>query len=147
MKLLVINGPNLNLLGMRDPKWYGSETLDDVQKKMIAHCRNRGVELVFFQSNREGDIIDRIHKGIGGVDGIIINPGGLGCTSLALRDAIDGAAIPTIEVHLSNIFAREEFRQRLLTAGACKGLICGLGSDGYIMALDYFLGAAPPPAV
>ena len=143
MKLLVISGPNLNLLGMRDPKWYGSETLEDVQQRMIKHCKNRGVELVFFQSNREGEIIDRIHKAIGGADGIIINPGGLGCTSLALRDAIDGVAIPTIEVHLSNLFAREEFRQRLLTAGACKGLICGLGSSGYLMALDYFLGAVP----
>lgn len=135
--VLVVNGPNLNLLGRREPEVYGTETLADVEARLRARARAwTGLELVFFQSNGEGALIDWVQAEAPGAIGVILNPGGLAHTSVALRDAVAAVGTPTIEVHLSNIYARESFRRRSLVAGACIGCICGLGSYGYEVALE-----------
>jgi len=136
MNILVINGPNLNLLGTREPEVYGSMTLDDLIARLEDHAKSRGVTLRAFQSNSEGALIDALHEARGWADGIVINPGGYTHTSVALRDAISGVQIPTIEVHISNVHAREKFRHKSLLAPVCLGQIAGLGWVGYKLAID-----------
>ena len=136
MIFLVLHGPNLNLLGTREPEVYGYETLADINGQLTELGRELGVSLVFFQSNHEGALIDRIHAARDeGVSGIVINPGGLTHTSVALRDAIAGVAIPTVEVHLSNVHAREEFRRHSYVAPVVIGQIAGFGASGYQLAV------------
>lgn len=135
-RIRVLNGPNLNLLGTREPDIYGDQTLPDIKKRLEEEAGAYDIELDFYQSNHEGDIIDRIHEAYrAGYDGIIINPGAFTHYSYAIRDAISSVNIPTIEVHLSNIHAREEFRSKSVIAPVCIGQICGLGADGYSAAL------------
>jgi len=132
MKFLVINGPNLNLLGTRDPQMYGSDSLETLygflQKNFDA------AQFDFFQSNHEGELIDRIQFAHKSCDGIILNPGALGHYSIAIRDAIEACQIPVVEVHLTNIAAREDFRRETVTASVCRGVISGLGKYGYLLA-------------
>ncbi|GAB3463061.1 type II 3-dehydroquinate dehydratase [Massilia terrae] len=138
--LLLLNGPNLNLLGTREPAVYGSTTLADIEQAAQAQAAAAGATLACFQSNHEGALIDRIHAARGeGIDAIVINPGGLTHTSVALRDALAGVAIPFIEVHLSNIHQREEFRHHSFLSAIARGVICGLGADGYRLAIDFAL--------
>ena len=138
MNILVINGPNLNFLGIREPGIYGNESYDALEKMIKDKASELGVNVELFQSNHEGEIIDRLQKAYTDkVDGIIINPGGLTHTSVSLHDAISSIApIPVIEVHISNVSAREGFRHVSLTAPACRGQIAGLGLKGYIYALE-----------
>lgn len=138
--ILLINGPNLNLLGTREPEVYGATTLADIEQAAQEQARAAGWMASVFQSNHEGALIDRIHAAkTGQVNAIVINPGGLTHTSVALRDALSAVALPFIEVHLSNIHQREEFRHFSYLSGKAVGVICGLGSDGYRMAIDFFL--------
>jgi 3-dehydroquinate dehydratase-2 len=135
-RIAVINGPNLDRLGRREPDIYGRATLRDLERMLRAEARKLGVTLTFFQSNHEGALIDQLGElADREVDGVIINPGGLAHTSIALRDAIAGAGIPTIEVHISDIRRRETFRRKSMTAGACAAMICGRGLPGYALAL------------
>lgn len=135
-KYLIINGPNLNMLGIREPGVYGSETLDSVCEKIRKKAAALSVEPEFFQSNVEGEIINMIHSAMGKYAGIIINPGAFTHYSYAIRDAIASINVPVIEVHISNVHKREEFRHRSVTAPVCVGQICGLGTNGYIYALE-----------
>lgn len=135
-KILVINGPNLNMLGKREPGIYGAETLENVYEKINGLAKKLGAEVEFFQSNIEGEIINEIHKTYEGYDGIIINPGAFTHYSYAIHDALTSVKTPAIEVHISNIHKREEFRHKSVTAPACIGQICGLGTDGYLYALE-----------
>jgi 3-dehydroquinate dehydratase-2 len=138
--VLVINGPNLNLLGTREPELYGRETLQDVEQRLRAIAEGSQVGLEFFQSNDEGDLVDRIHQAArDGVDFILINPAAYTHTSVAIRDALAAVRIPFVEVHLSNIHAREAFRQHSYVSDLAIGTICGLGSQGYELALAYAL--------
>jgi 3-dehydroquinate dehydratase II len=138
MKLLVLNGPNLNLLGTREPQTYGATTLADVEAGLHAEATRLGVELACFQSNHEGALIDRIHAARGErVDAIVINPGGLTHTSVALRDALAGVAIPFVEVHISNVHKREPFRHHSYLSEIASGVIVGFGIAGYTMALRH----------
>lgn len=134
-RILVVQGPNLNLLGEREPHLYGRETLASLHERLAETAGSRGYEAEFFQSNHEGALIDCIHEARRRVAGALINPGGLTHTSVALRDAILSVTYPFVEVHLSNLFTRESFRQVDLVAPACKGLVMGFGTDGYIAAL------------
>lgn len=136
MKFLVINGPNLNMLGTREPEKYGTTTLPDIEKEITAHAKEKGVEVDFYQSNIEGEIVTAIQKAKGIYDGIVINPAAYTHTSIALRDTILAIELPTVEIHLSNIHTREEFRHHSYTAPVCVGQITGFGKFGYIMALD-----------
>ncbi|MHB8975538.1 MAG: type II 3-dehydroquinate dehydratase [Trichloromonadaceae bacterium] len=141
LKILVVHGPNLNLLGTREPEVYGRQTLADIDAQLVALGLELGAQVSTFQSNHEGALIDRIHQArVEGVAGILINPGGLTHTSVALRDALAAVAIPTIEVHLSNVHAREEFRHHSYISGIVLGQICGLGAQGYQLALHGLLG-------
>lgn len=136
MKILVLHGPNLNLLGVREPAVYGSQTLADVDAALSALGRELAAEVVSFQSNHEGELIDRIHQArLDGIAGILINPGGYTHTSVALRDAVAGVNLPTVEVHLSNIHAREPFRQHSYIAPVAIAQIGGFGADSYLLAL------------
>ena len=143
--ILVIHGPNLNLLGMREPEVYGHLTLDDINQKLIAQAQNASLSLDTFQSNWEGAIVDRIHQAQKeGVQFIIINPAALTHTSVAVRDALLGVAVPFIEVHLSNVHAREAFRHHSYLSDKAVGVICGLGAQGYTAALDFVIDKIQP---
>lgn len=136
-KILVVNGPNLNLLGTREPDHYGQTTLADINKELTSLAEKAGYELNSFQSNAEHELVDRIHQAAAdGVAFIIINPAAFTHTSVALRDALAGVAIPFIEIHLSNIFAREDFRQQSYFSDIAVGVISGLGAQGYELALN-----------
>jgi len=136
-KVLIVNGPNLNLLGLREPEIYGSETLADLERAVADECKRQALVCEFFQSNCEGALIDRIHQARSdGTSAIIINPGGLTHNSVVLRDALAGVALPVIEVHLSNLYRRESFRHQSLTAGVAVGLISGFGVQGYLLAVQ-----------
>ncbi len=138
MKILLINGPNLNLLGNREPEIYGEKTLSDIEKEVTRLFESHSHELICFQSNYEGAIIDFLHNNLS-ADYTIINPGGLSHTSVSLRDALVGAAIPFIEVHISNIHAREEFRHQSYLSSIADGIIVGCGVDGYRLAAELIL--------
>lgn len=135
MKILVVNGPNLNLLGVREKGIYGSETLESICSMMREEARNSGIQLDFFQSNHEGGIIDRLHEARGMYDFVIMNPGAYTHYSIAIRDAVKAVELPVIEVHISNIHQREEFRHTSVIAPVCVGQICGLGTYGYVAAM------------
>ncbi|MGE4545110.1 MAG: type II 3-dehydroquinate dehydratase [Pedobacter sp.] len=136
VRILVLQGPNLNLLGTREPDVYGRETLDDIHSGLLLVAQELGVDLAFYQSNHEGQLIDRIHQArLDGIDGIIINPAGYTHTSVALRDALAAVHIPTVEVHLSNIHSRESFRQHSYVAPIALAQLCGFGAAGYELAL------------
>ena len=135
MNLLLINGPNLNLVGKREPSIYGSQTLEDIQKELLSISKEIKAKLHFFQSNSEGEMIDCIQKCAGSTDGILINAGAYTHTSIALRDALLGVGIPYVEVHLSNIYSREEFRQKSFLSDKALGLVCGFGPISYQLAL------------
>ena len=138
-KVLLINGPNLNLLGTREPEIYGATTLDQLVAGLAEHAKAAGVELVAYQSNHEGEIIDCIQREAPGCVGLIINPGAFTHYSYAIRDAIVSVAAQAIEVHISNVYAREPFRHESVIAPVCVGQISGLGIDGYTAALTWFL--------
>ena len=139
-KILILHGPNLNLLGKREPDVYGTQTLQDIDAELEVLAAELAVEIETFQSNHEGDLIDRVHSAAeNGFSGIVINPGGLTHTSVALRDALVASELPVIEVHLSNIHARESFRRRSLIADIAVGQIAGLGPLGYELALRALL--------
>lgn len=137
MRVLIINGPNLNFLGKREPKIYGNETLELINNKIKEFGMNHGMEVEFFQSNHEGYIIDKIQESYENVDYLIINPGALTHYGIGIRDAILSTNLKTIEVHLSNVYSREEFRHKSVISDICIGKITGFGSEGYKMALQY----------
>ncbi len=134
-RILIIHGCNLNLLGAREPDIYGTATLDDINVQIASLAETLGVEVSFFQSNHEGAVIDAVQNARGSADGIIINPAGWSTTSIGILDAIKAVGLPTVEVHLSNIHAREEFRRRSVIAPAAVGQICGFGANSYLLAL------------
>lgn len=139
MMILVINGPNLNMLGIREPQIYGSQTYDDLCGLIENHCEKIGVDVEFYQSNHEGDLVDRIQQGYGEVDGIVINPGAYTHTSVALLDAVKTVGIPTVEVHISDPDTREEFRKISYIRLGCVKTIKGLGFQGYLDAVDFLV--------
>lgn len=136
MNILVINGPNLNLLGQREPDVYGTESLDEILARVRKRARELGATIEAFQSNEEGELVTRLGKSRGKADGIVFNPAAYTHTSVALRDALLACKVPCVEVHLSNTHAREEFRHRSLTAGACIGQVMGFGGMSYVLALE-----------
>ncbi|MEG0899652.1 MAG: type II 3-dehydroquinate dehydratase [Oscillospiraceae bacterium] len=143
MKISVINGPNLNMLGKREPTIYGTETLEDISKMLLKKTKTFDIELEFYQSNHEGDIVDKIQSYGGISDGIILNAAAYTHTSIAIRDAIAAINIPVVEVHLSNVNSREEFRKISYISSVCKGVISGFGANSYylaVMALYDILG-------
>lgn len=135
MKLLVINGPNLNMLGLREPEKYGNVTLAEIEKELYAYSFELGIGIETFQSNSEGEIINKIQQSLGNFDGILINPGGYSHSSVAIRDAIVSVNLPCVEVHMTNIYAREEFRHKSLITPVCVGQIAGFGKNVYILGL------------
>lgn len=139
MKILIINGPNLNNLGRRDPGHYGSRTLADIEKDIAAEADGLNIEVAFFQSNHEGEIVDFIQKSTDGSDGVIINAGALTHYGLSMRDALTDAGLPIIEVHISNIHARDEYRRHSVVADMAVGQIAGFGWRGYLYALDFLV--------
>ncbi|MBT9599138.1 MAG: type II 3-dehydroquinate dehydratase [Vitreoscilla sp.] len=149
MSILVLNGPNLNLLGTREPQIYGADTLADVERRLVDEGRALGLQVSCFQSNHEGALIDRIHAArLDGTRAFIVNPGGLTHTSVALRDAFAGVALPLVEVHISNVHKREAFRHHSYISGIAEGVIAGLGVMGYSAALRFLAARlSAPPAV
>ena len=137
MKILVINGPNINMLGIREPEHYGKERYSDLVSKIQKHCDMKNVDVKIFQSNHEGDLVDEIQKAYGNADGIVINPGAYTHTSIAILDAVKSVNIPTVEVHISKVEEREDFRQISFIRLACVKTITGHGTDGYLKAIDY----------
>ncbi len=135
MKIAVIQGPNLNMLGLREQHIYGPMSLDQIHEQLKGAASQNGVELEFFQSNLEGELVDRIQESLGTVDGILINPAAYSHTSIAIKDALSAVELPTVEVHVSNIYKREEFRQKSITASSATGVISGFGPFGYHMGL------------
>ena len=137
MKILVLNGPNINMLGIREPAHYGRETYADLTAKIQKHCQAKGIEVSLYQSNHEGDLVDEIQKAYGTADGIVINPGAYTHTSIAILDAVKSVNIPTVEVHISKVEEREDFRQISYIRLACVKTITGHGTDGYLEAIDF----------
>ena len=137
MKILVINGPNLNMLGIREPQHYGKETYQDLKNKINAYCEKNNIEVEIFQSNHEGLIVDKIQEAYGNADGIVINPAAYTHTSVAILDALKSVNIPTVEVHISKVEEREDFRQISYVRLACVKTITGHGTDGYLEAIDF----------
>ena len=145
-KILVINGPNLNMLGIREPDIYGSSTYQDLQRMISDHARARSVEVSFFQSNHEGALVDAIQQAyFDGVDGIVLNPAAYTHTSVALCDAVKAVAIPTVEVHISDVTQREDFRQVSYVRSACVATVMGKGFAGYLEAIDLLLKGETQP--
>lgn len=136
MKILVLNGPNLDLLGSREPEVYGADTLDDIIRYVGEFAAGIGVTIEAFQSNHEGELIDKLHSARGAFDAVILNPGALTHYSYSLQDAVRAVGLPAVEVHLSNIHAREEFRSRSVVASACIGQISGFGKHSYVLAVQ-----------
>ena len=137
MKIFVINGPNLNMLGIREPDHYGKETYSDLVKKIENYCDKKDIEVELFQSNHEGALVDEIQRAYGKADGIVINPGAYTHTSIAILDAVKSVNIPTVEVHISKVEEREDFRQISYVRLACVKTITGHGTDGYLEAIDF----------
>ena len=141
MKIFVVNGPNLNMLGIREPEIYGKTDYNALCNLVKNHCDNIGVKVEIYQSNHEGEIVDKIQQAyFDGVDGIVINPAGYTHTSVAILDAIKAVNIPCVEVHISDVDKREDFRKISYIRSACEKTICGLGLQGYIQAIDYLVG-------
>ncbi len=136
MKLLLLNGPNLNLLGTREPEKYGKTTLKDIEKHLTKIAQENNIQLDCYQSNHEGDIVDKIQEAKNIYDGILLNAGGYTHTSVAIRDAISSVQVPTVEIHLTNIHAREEFRHNSLISAVCIGQICGFGAYSYDLGFN-----------
>lgn len=139
MKILIINGPNLNMLGIREPGHYGRETYADLVKKIENYCESKGIECECYQSNHEGCLVDKIQEAYGKADGIVINPGAYTHTSIAILDAVKSVSIPTVEVHISKVEEREDFRQISYIRLACVKTITGQGTDGYLQAIDFLI--------
>jgi len=135
-KILIINGPNLNLLGNREKAFYGNTSLERIKSLCLEECQKNNLELVFFQSNHEGELIEKIHSVQNDFSGIIINPAAYTHTSIALLDALRATSKPKIEVHISNIYAREDYRRKSITSEAVNGVICGFGENGYVLAIE-----------
>ena len=140
VKILVINGPNLNMLGIREPAIYGNRTYNDLIKMIKEHCDAKGIDVEFYQSNHEGDLVDKIQSAFGNTDGIVINPGAYTHTSVALLDAVKSVGIPTVEVHISDPDTREEFRKVSYIRFGCIATIKGKGFEGYLEAVDILIG-------
>jgi 3-dehydroquinate dehydratase II len=140
MKILVMHGPNLNMLGRREPDIYGTFTLDDINKRLSSLAQELGVEVSFYQSNHEGELVQKIQDAMGVYEAIVINPGAYTHTSVALRDAIASTGIPTVEAHISNIYRREEFRKHSYISGVVIGQITGFGADSYLLAFRAAVG-------
>ncbi len=136
LRILVVHGPNLNLLGKREPEIYGTQTLADIDADLAAGAKDLGIEIEFIQSNHEGDLIDRIQGSMGYADGILINPAGFSHSSVALRDALVATGVPVVEIHLSNVYARESFRRHSYVSAIAIGVISGLGAQGYRFGLE-----------
>ena len=139
MKVLILHGPNLNLLGVREPEVYGSMTLEEINAKLVEFGRSLGADVKYLQSNHEGALIDALHDARTWASGVVFNPGGYTHTSIALRDAITAIEIPVVEVHLSNIYAREEFRHTSIISAVCKGKVVGFGWKSYMLGLRALL--------
>ena len=135
-KIIIINGPNLNLLGNREKKIYGNTTLEKIKILCEEHCNKNDLECFFFQSNYEGELIEKIHSANSNYDGILINPAAFTHTSIAILDALRTISKPKIEIHISNIYAREDYRRKSITSEAVNGVICGFGENGYVLAID-----------
>lgn len=142
MKIYVINGPNLNMLGIREPDHYGRETYADLVARIQNYCDKKGIEVKLYQSNHEGDLVDEIQRAFGDADGIVINPGAYTHTSIAILDAVKSVSIPTVEVHISKVEEREDFRQISYVRLACVKTITGHGTDGYLEAIDFLAEGA-----
>ena len=147
MRIAILNGPNLNLLGVREPTLYGAETLADVERRLRGVARELGLELEFIQRNGEGELVECIHALRGRADGAVVNAGAYSHTSLAIRDALDGIALPFVEVHITNVYAREPERRHSMLASSAVGVICGLGTYGYELALRGIAARIQPQAM
>lgn len=137
MRILIINGPNLNMLGIREPAHYGKETYNDLVKKIESYCESKNISCECYQSNHEGCLVDKIQEAYGKFDGIVINPGAYTHTSVAILDALKAVSIPTVEVHISKVEEREDFRQISYIRLACVKTITGIGTDGYLRGIDF----------